>query len=145
MTRRLLPALALAAVLAVAAPAAASPNGGAWGSTVLGGYRADAAQHAGTITELGFRADGTRGLVNAWLIEAAVDLPAGWANRYCAWAQLYVNGWPVDGTGRACDTNGDARLEFSFPDHWLRSGDVVSVWFSDPVSRYAAAHPAVRI
>jgi hypothetical protein len=110
-------------------------------------YRADASQYRGATSDLGFRLDvSTRGrLRQAWLIEASLDLPAAYANRYRARAELRVNGLTVRRAGHLTDTNGDARLEWYFGDVWLRQGDRVSVWFSDPVTRYAIAHPVVVV
>jgi hypothetical protein len=149
--RRIIVVLAVAAMLAVAAPAHAQvprtmdhqllADAGRWS------YRADASQYRGATSDLGFRLDvSTRGrLRQAWLVEASLDLPAGYANRYRARAELRVNGLTVRRAGIMVDTNGDARLEWYFGDVWLRQGDRVSVWFSDPVTRYLRAHPVVVV
>ena len=147
--RRIVIAAVLAAVctIGLVGPAEAAPDGHKWWSVASGfGYRADWSQYNGATSELGFRqSTGTKGrTANAWLIEAAIDLPAGWANHYGAWAELRVNGLTIQRTAWQPDTNGDARLEYYFGDLWLRRGDRVSVWFSDPVTRYVRAHPEIR-
>jgi hypothetical protein len=110
-------------------------------------YVADASQYRGATSDMGFRLDTSpRGrLRQAWQIEASLDLPARWTNRYCARAEIRVNGLTTRQAGVMCDTNGDARLEWYFGDLWLRRGDRVTAWFSDRVTRYAITHPTVTV
>jgi hypothetical protein len=136
---RIIRAIIVALVLIMLVPAGSTM---AYAST---SYRADAAQYRGSTTELGFRINGNKHLARISDVSAAIDMPRRYTNNFCAYAVLRVNGRNRAVNYRDCDTNGDARLAWRFPDIYVHPGDVVSVWFSDAVSRYRVTHPSIRV
>lgn len=132
MRRRLLVlvgVLSLAGVLTLAAagPASASVT------------RRSEVHYNGAASSLNFVQSGTT-LTGIW---AGLQLGATWANSYCAYAKLLRNGYLVSTAARQCDTDGDAHLRFTFPSTTCRPGQTMSVWFSDPMTRYSVMHPAI--
>jgi hypothetical protein len=101
-------------------------------------YHVNEAYHNGSRGLLSFQQNGGQ---TSGGITAIVELPRGYANAFCARAELRVNERTVADGARDCDTNGDALLFWRFADRALASGDVVSLWFSDAVTRYAFVHP----
>jgi hypothetical protein len=126
--------LILALLVAVVPAVASVPAGGQ-------GYQADSAQYNGATAGLGFRQQGMT-LVH---ITADLDAPVGFENAFGAYAVLRVNGKNRAYSRYDRDTNGDAHISFYFPDIRVWPGDVVSVWISDPWTRYDKAHPAIRV
>jgi hypothetical protein len=131
-------------VVAALAAVAMLPGLPAQASNYQEGY--DSSYYHGSRSELHFRlSNDGGGRLTAWVVEAMVDLPLAYANAFCAYAVVNVNGRSRTWDGRRCDTNGDAHLDWFFPDLHLKRGDVVTVWFSDPFTRYRLSHPEIHV
>lgn len=139
MRRLLLVLLVAGLAMGAAGPAAATAGPGTWEQV------SDRATWDGATTELTVNVRGHRQLLQLDGISVTVQLPPEWANRYCAFVQVGVNGVTKAQSYRDCDTNGDARLWFLLPDLYARPGDVVELWASDPVSRFDQEHAAILL
>ena len=114
-------------------------------------FRSSSSAYNGSSSALGVYMDGNSRLYTMFDIRAVVRLPARYASHgnrrgFCAYARLGVNGVFKRQSYWDCDTNGDALLMFRFHGPLYASGgDHISVWFSDPVTRYVYSHPDIKL
>jgi hypothetical protein len=133
VSRRILIVLSLALALTVAVvagPASAATS------------RRSAVRYNGSVSSINLTQSGSS-LTDVW---AGLQLPSSYANRFCAYAVLYIGGRHAYQTATKCDTNGDAYLRFYWSGTFVGyDGDQVTVWFSDPVTRYDVIHPTITL
>lgn len=136
MSRRILLALTTLALVAALTVAAAGPAAAAT-------FRRSVVHSGGAITSLQFTESGAGSSITMSDVRGGLQLPSSWANRFCAYAVVYVGGRYYRTAPRQCDTNGDAHLVFWFGTLTGHDGETVSIWFSDPESRYDQDHAAL--
>lgn len=105
-------------------------------------FRRSVVTYNGSTTALQLYESGEGTIRTMSSITSGIQLPSSYRG-FCASSRVLVDGVVRLSAGTTCDTNYNAHLTFWFGTLSAYPGDRVSVWFSDPVSRYSVTHPTI--
>jgi hypothetical protein len=133
MRRLLLPIMVMAVLIVTlsAGPASAQEFRRSWVNSNGAGFSLQFTESGGDVkTMTGIR--------------IAVQLSPSYYGT-CAYSRLLIDGMVRLTSGRVCDSDRNGHIVWWLGTFSAYDNDLVTAWSSDPQTRYAEAHPAIRL